>query len=287
MTTQDTSTRFIFDGADIRGNFVRLSESYQMAIEGHDYPQDVKSLLGEFLVAARLLASTIKFQGSLSLQAKGNGKLRAVMAETTHDGKMRGIAQLEAASDSYNFASLEGGLLAVTISPTKGQNYQSLVPMTGDSLAACLQHYFEQSEQLGTRFHLAVEDGKAAGMLIQQLPKQLETDEAKRNERWHTTQILSSTLTPEELLGKDNQTILKHLFAEESIQILSSESVSFACSCSQERMASALASLGSVELEALFEEEQEVELNCEFCNCSYRFTAQSLTQWLSGDQDPH
>ena len=283
----DSSTRFIFKGADIRGNLVRLADSYQSAIGNHDYPDDVKQLLGEFLVAAQLLASTIKFEGTLTLQAKANGAIRALMAETTHDGETRGIAQLAEDGTSYDFSALKDGLLAVTIAPTGKQNYQSMVPLSGSNLSECLKHYFDQSEQLGTLFHLAVEGEEAAGMLIQQLPRQLETDEKLREEHWNTTQILSNTLTKEELLQKDNATILKHLFAEEDIQLLGSTPVKFTCSCSQERMAGALASLGSAELEALFNEEEKVELTCEFCSTAYTFDAVSLTRWLSGDQATH
>ncbi|MBL6689487.1 MAG: Hsp33 family molecular chaperone HslO [Pseudomonadales bacterium] len=287
MSDQDTSTRFIFKGADIRGNFVRISDSYRSAIAGHQYPEEIKHLLGEFLVAAQLMASTIKFEGKLTLQAKGNGAIRAVMAETSHDGKTRAIAQLAESAQPYDFASLKDGLLAVTIAPKGRQNYQSMVPMTGDNLAACLKHYFEQSEQLGTLFHLAVEPGRAAGMLIQQLPGQLETDEKLRSEHWRTTQILSDTLTPEELLEKDNQTILKHLFAEEDIQVLGATELNFSCSCSQERMAGALASLGSAELEEIFREEEKVELTCEFCSRSYEFNAATLTEILSRNEKLH
>lgn len=287
MSDQDSSTRFIFKGADIRGNFVRISDSYLSAVEGHQYPIEVKQLLGEFLVAAQLMASTIKFEGNLTLQAKGNGAIRALMAETSHDGKTRAIAQLSESDQPYDFASLKDGLLAVTIAPKGRQNYQSMVPMTGDNLADCLKHYFEQSEQLGTLFHLAVEPGRAAGMLIQQLPRQLETDEKLRTEHWRTTQILSDTLTAEELLQKDNRTILKHLFAEEDIQLLGATAVSFSCSCSQERMAGALASLGSAELDKLFSEEEKVELTCEFCSRSYEFNAATLTEILSRNEKLH
>ncbi len=287
MSSQDTSTRFIFNGADIRGIFVRMSDSYLTAVENHKYPIEVRQLLGEFFVAAQLLASTLKFEGSLTLQAKGDGAIRAMMAETTHDGATRGIAQLGENEAPYSFESLKNGLLAVTVAPTGRQSYQSMVPLSGDTLAECLQHYFEQSEQLGTLFHLAVETDKAAGMLIQQLPRQLESDSKVREEHWSTTRILSSTLKSEELLHQDNETILKHLFAEDDIQILGSKPVSFSCSCSQERMAGALASLGSAELEALFREQEMVELTCEFCATRYEFNTESLTRWLSGDQAPH
>jgi molecular chaperone Hsp33 len=288
-TTTDRSSRFLFNDADIRGSFVRLEESLKEVTQRHRYAEPLQNLLGEFLVAALLLSNTIKFKGRLTLQAKGDGPVKTMMAEATHDGKTRGIIQLnEDADETADFNAMFGnGVLAVTIEPMEGERYQSLVPLQGDTLASCLEHYFLQSEQLGTLIHLTANSDRAAGMLLQQLPSQLVRDAGKREQHWQTVNILGNTLTHEELLVKENQTILHQLFSNEDIQLLADEPISFYCSCSEERMAKALISLGGKELDQLFSEDPILELVCEFCGNTYSFDAPALTVWLMGDESAH
>lgn len=291
MNHPDTSVRFLFEEADIRGNFVRLQGSLNDITRIHDYPAAVNEQLGEFLVAALLLSNTIKFEGRLTLQITGTGPISVLMAEATNDGKTRGIARLkEGVEPAGDFKSLfAGGTLAVTVEPTVGQRYQSLVPLQGENLAECLEHYFQQSEQLGTQIHLAAEpeSGEAAGLLLQQLPAQLVNDKKRRLDQWETVSVLADTLTRPELLSKDNPTILRQLFAEDRIKLYEPSAVQFHCSCSEQRMAGALVSLGAQELADLFAETATLELSCEFCGTSYEFDTDSLTHWLQGDEPLH
>ncbi len=291
MIQTDNARRFIFDDADVRGNFVRLQESYQNITNPHQYPAAVQTLLGEFLVAALLLSDTIKFEGRLTLQAKSSGPIKLLMAEATHNGDTRGIVQMAEGSpraDDVEFKSLfQNGILAVTVEPLVGQRYQSIVPLVGDDLASCLDHYFQQSEQLGTLIQLAVDETRAAGMLIQQLPKQVEPDTRKREDHWALISVLGNTLTPEELLGQPNDVILRRLFNEQNIRLLTEKPVRFFCSCSEERMGRALISLGAEELGQLFAEQDELELVCEFFARKYQFDATTLTRMLTGDEPAH
>lgn len=272
----DSSCRFIFADADVRGTIVRLEDSYSAMTSLHSYPPAIQSLLGEFLAAALLLSDTIKFEGHLILQANGQGLVRLLMAEATHEGTVRGIARIDpdAASEAFDGKTLQellsAGTLTVTIDAKGRERYQSIVPLDGSSLSDCLAVYFQQSEQLSTRIKLATDQGRAAGMLIQQLPVQVEVDRKKRADRWETISILASTLGGEELLEERSAVLIRHLFANENIRLFPESTVEFKCSCSDERMASALVSLGDEELTALFDEQPELELNCEFCGAQYR-----------------
>jgi len=173
---QDSSTRFVFVDADVRGNIVRLGDSFKQMTAPHDYPHEVQELLGEFLAAALLLSDTIKFEGRLTLQANGQGNIRLLMAEATHEGAVRGIAQLEEAAPANAFMDknllqlLSGGTLTVTVEARGRERYQSIVPLLGETLAECLESYFQQSEQLNTFITLSADSTQATGMLIQQLP---------------------------------------------------------------------------------------------------------------------
>lgn len=294
----DSSTRFVFVDADVRGNIVRLGDSFKQMTAPHDYPREVQELLGEFLAAALLLSDTIKFEGRLTLQANGQGNIRLLMAEATHEGAVRGIAQLEEAAPANAFkdknllqllsdGKLTGGTLTVTVEARGRERYQSIVPLLGETLAECLESYFQQSEQLNTFIRLSADSTQASGMLIQQLPVQMEQDLAQRADRWQTIRVLAGTITGAELMAEANSVLLQHLFVDENIQMFGETSVRFQCSCSEQRMAGALVSLGELELASLFEERQTLALTCEFCGAHYNIDNKKLMQLVTEGVKPH
>jgi len=294
----DSSTRFVFVDADVRGNIVRLGDSFKQMTAPHDYPREVQELLGEFLAAALLLSDTIKFEGRLTLQANGKGNVRLLMAEATHEGAVRGIAQLEEAVPASAFKDknlrqllsenqLSVGTLTVTVEAKGRERYQSIVPLQGETLADCLESYFKQSEQLNTFIRLSANSTQATGMLIQQLPVQMEQDLAQRADRWQTIQVLAGTITEEELKTDANVVLLQHLFADEKIQMFGETSVRFECSCSEQRMAGALVSLGELELASLFQEHQTLALTCEFCGANYNIDDKKLMHLVTEGVKPH
>lgn len=294
----DSSTRFVFVDADVRGNIVRLGDSFKQMTAPHDYPREVQELLGEFLAAALLLSDTIKFEGRLTLQANGKGNVRLLMAEATHEGAVRGIAQLEEAVPASAFKDknlrqllsenqLSVGTLTVTVEAKGRERYQSIVPLQGETLAECLESYFKQSEQLNTFIRLSANSTQATGMLIQQLPVQMEQDLAQRADRWQTIQVLAGTITEAELKTDANLVLLQHLFADEKIQMFGETSVRFECSCSEQRMAGALVSLGELELASLFQEHQTLALTCEFCGANYNIDDKKLMQLVTEGVKPH
>jgi molecular chaperone Hsp33 len=294
----DSSTRFVFVDADVRGNIVRLGDSFKQMTAPHDYPREVQELLGEFLAAALLLSDTIKFKGRLTLQANGQGNIRLLMAEATHEGAVRGIAQLEEAAPANAFkdknllqllsdGKLSGGTLTVTVEARGRERYQSIVPLLGETLAECLESYFQQSEQLNTFIRLSADSTQASGVLIQQLPVQMEQDLAQRADRWQTIRVLAGTITGAELMAEANSVLLQHLFVDENIQMFGETSVRFQCTCSEQRMAGALVSLGELELASLFEERQTLALTCEFCGAHYNIDNKKLTQLVTEGVKPH
>ncbi len=294
----DSSTRFVFVDADVRGNIVRLGDSFKQMTAPHDYPREVQELLGEFLAAALLLSDTIKFEGRLTLQANGQGNIRLLMAEATHEGAVRGIAQLEEAAPANAFkdknllqllsdGKLSGGTLTVTVEARGRERYQSIVPLLGETLAECLESYFQQSEQLNTFIRLSADSTQASGVLIQQLPVQMEQDLAQRADRWQTIRVLAGTITGAELMAEANSVLLQHLFVDENIQMFGETSVRFQCTCSEQRMAGALVSLGELELASLFEERQTLALTCEFCGAHYNIDNKKLTQLVTEGVKPH
>ncbi|MBV1879309.1 MAG: Hsp33 family molecular chaperone HslO [Pseudomonadales bacterium] len=284
----DKAQRFIFDNTDVRGELVQLDKSYQQILAANQYPTIVANLLGEFLVASVLLSSTIKFAGRLTLQARSQGQISLLMAESTHQQHIRGIARVADEITTDNFLELfDNGSLAVTIEPDKGERYQSIVPFSGTSLASCLEHYFQQSEQLNTLIKLSANAEYASGMLVQQLPEQRVVDQEQRKQQWQHIVILGQTLKNTELLSLENHQLLSRLYPHDAVRLLSHQSVSFQCSCSFERSGRALMLLEAEELQSLFDTTELVQTQCEFCGKTYKFSQASLTKLLHGKHKTH
>ncbi|WP_438951264.1 Hsp33 family molecular chaperone HslO [Porticoccus sp.] len=292
MPDRDKLQRFIFDQSDIRGEILTLEKSYGEVIARGNYPQAIKRLLGEFMAATGLLGATLKFDGVLTLQAQGDGPLSMIMADCTRHHNLRAIARFD---PSYNFntdeslAQLVGkGTLSLTIDPSNGERYQGIVLLEPENLASCLEDYFTRSEQIRTRIWLAADTGpdspKAAGLLLQALPRQLETSAEENLRLWEHATQLANTITPEEQLILDHEEQLHRLFHQDQLRLFEAKPVQFSCSCSKERITQALFSLGEKELSSILDEAGLVAIDCQFCDQHYRFTRQDIQQLF--DESP-
>lgn len=275
MNIQDPLTRFLLPVAGVRGVHVRLGPAWQDIRGQAEYPPAARRLLGEGCVAAALFTGHTKVDGRLSVQLRGDGDspLRTLFAECTAAGTLRGIVQLDDGGDAPADLSTLGrnALLAITIEnpgldPREPQRYQSLVELNAGTLDEAFEDYFRQSEQLPTRLLLAADDEHAAGLLLQRLP-----GDGGDEDGWQRTNALFDTLTSSELLTVDAGTLLHRLFHEEQPQLLGEKPLAFGCSCSRERVAAMLQSLGEEEARAAAEATGVVEIRCEFCGREYHF----------------
>lgn len=269
MKDRDSLHRFLFEDLAVRGEIAHLDAAWQAILERRDYPPPVKRLLGEALVAAALLSATIKFDGLLSLQIQGNGPLRLLLVQCTSERTLRGLATWEGEVEEASLPVLCGddGILLITIDPGFGQeSYQSVIGLTGVSLADVLEDYFGRSEQLPTRLQLTANDRQAAGLLLQRLPEATPDPDA-----WNRIEHLGTTLTEPELLGLDVRSLLRCLFHEEDVRLFESEPLSFRCTCSRKRTANMLRSLGQEEIRDILSEQDRVSVTCEFCGMNYEF----------------
>ncbi len=282
----DFTQRFIFDESDVRGELVALERSYAEVLAKHAYPEPVAQLLGELMAAAALLVGTLKFDGLLILQARSSGAVPLLMVECSSERELRGIARYDESLISPG-AGLQDlmpeGSLALTIDPSKGKRYQGIVALDGVDLSDSLSNYFVMSEQLGTRFWLKADGHRARGLLLQQLPAAEITDPEERDANWEHVITLANTLTAEEMLSLDNQTILHRLYHEDPVRLFDIQPICFRCSCSRERSANALVSLGLEDAQQLvIEHNGSIEIDCQFCNERYLFDATDVAQLFAG-----
>lgn len=276
-SSNDSIARFLFERSDIRGEVVTLADSYREVLANNPLPEPLAKLLGEFLSAAVLLSSTLKFDGVITLQAQGDGPVPLIMAECNRHKGVRGIVRPPASGDYVltQDTSLQGilgkGVLAITIDPDKGERYQGIVPLEAPSLAGCLEAYFAQSEQLPTKIWLAADTKQAGGLLLQALPQQLVENQEANIEQWQTVVTLAATVKPDELLYLSHSQKLYLLFNEFSVRLFDAAPIRFDCTCSETRSLQALAQLGRSDLEEILKEQGHITIDCQFCNQQYRF----------------
>ena len=290
MADFDFTQRFIFESTDVRGELASLEESYAHVLAKHTYPEPVATLLGELMAAAALLINTLKFDGLLVLQARSKGAVPWLMVECSSERELRAIARYDSEQISSG-ASLQElmpeGVLAITVDPREGQRYQGLVALDGETLADCFTSYFINSAQLSTRFWLYADGQRARGMLLQQLPADCLPDPEEREASWQHVVALAATLSAEELLGLDNETILHRLYHDEELRLFAATDVKFHCSCTRERSAHALLSLGLADLQLLLAEKAgTIEIDCQFCNQTYLFNEDDVMRMLAEQGAP-
>ena len=283
----DRSQRFLFDNADIRGETAHLRDSLGEVLANHQYAPGVGRLLGEFMAASVLLSTTLKYEGKMILQARSGGQIPLIMAECSSDLKIRAIARgaQEATSEAVEVL-LNNGQLVITIDPARGERYQGIVPLVKDSLAHSLDAYFRMSEQLHTRFWLACDGQQAAGMLLQQLPSQIQPDPQERESQWQHACMLADTIRDQELLTLPAEQSLRRLFHEEPLRLFDARKPEFHCSCSRERTFNALSAVGAEEVASLLEEQGSITMDCEFCNQQYAFYREDLVTLLAPEKPP-
>jgi molecular chaperone Hsp33 len=267
MIEQDLLRRFLFEELGVRGEWVKLTTSWQAAKLHQRGSENVQQQLGQALAAVVMLSATVKFKGSMILQAQGDGDIKTLVAQATDQRKIRGLVKgKENVADGPLEAMFGRGRLVLTIESQNGQPYQGIVPLQGNNLAAVLQTYFEQSEQLKTRFWLFANATQAVGLLLQELPAQ-ENYQAD----WEHIEILANTVTEQELFGLDCEQLLYRLFHQEKIRLFDAEPVEFSCACSRSNIERTLLAMGRAELEDILKERGNIEVNCEFCSERYHF----------------
>ena len=282
MPTADVLTPFLFERTAVRGAMVRVDATVTAIFGCHDYPPAIRGVLAELVAAATLLAASLKFNGSLIVQLKGAGPVRLMVVECTDGLGVRATAQWDPPSVARlplgaTLADLAGdpahARLVMTLDPKgAGAIYQGIVALEAGSVSALIEHYLATSEQLASRIALTRNGNVCAGLLVQRLPDQ----NADAGEVWariaHDVEAMPGANL---LLANDASSVLAGLFPHDDLRLFAARPVSFACSCSRERVENALRIAGADEIESILAERGEVEVTCEFCQRKFTLTPAS------------
>jgi len=302
---------FICDGAPVRGEIVSISSAWQAVLERRNDPPAIRRILGDFVGAATLLSASLKFDGTLIIQAQSKGPIQLLVVECTSNLSMRATVKLsvdpsEISPDATLGELLDAsnsGRLVITLDPANrepGQPpYQGIVALQEhrgavikpvSSAAEAIALYMQNSEQLDTRIWLASNDTHIGGLLLQRLPDSgghAHLDPQTAAEGWSRIQTLGETITNEELLALAPETILRRLFLEEStengVRSFPARPIHFSCRCSRNKVADVLRMLGEEEVQSILAEQGAVETVCDFCAKPYRFDAVDCLQVFKTD----
>lgn len=274
---QDLLHRYIFDNLDVRGELVQLEQTYSDIIANHNYPAPVKAMMGDLLVATCLLTATIKFEGDIAVQIQGDGPVKYAVINGDNQQNMRGIARIQGELTGTSLKDLFGkGHMVITITPNKGEPYQGIVALQGETIGECLELYFEQSEQLRTKLWIATENSadhsRCAGMLLQILP----VDKEKAEADFQHLEALTTTITDKELLELDAETVLTRLYHQDNVRVFEPQSVNFVCGCSRAKTENALINVGQDVLLEDLEKHGEIKISCNYCLKDYIFNKQEI-----------
>lgn len=284
----DLRHRFIFDTLPVRGLHVQLDSSFREILSRKAYPPAIQSALGELLAAGALLSSNLKMNGTLTLQVqprskdiKNNGLLRLLVVECNAEQHIRATARWDEHSDKQQSAlsltELFGSeaVFVLTFQPVDGEAWQGIVPLEGASIADALMHYMMRSEQLETHLTLYADENHCAGLLLQRLPEVEPSPEA-----WDYVTALANTVTRGELLNLPADKLLYRLYHETPPRLFAPDTLSFACTCNEEKIARTLRFLGAEEIESIIAEQGKVQLDCDFCHRQFSYSADEARKLL-------
>ncbi len=288
--SKDTLHRFIFEDTDIRGNYVKLNHTIEEATQHQALPQNIHIALGELMIASSLLASTLKLDGSLTLQIQTNGPLKLLIAECNENLGIRGTVKWNGPIESIAPIDLikEGHFIITLIQKNAKTPYQGIVPMEGNSISELLENYMLRSEQIQTKLWIHSQENIFHGLLIQKLPFNSSAealDHDAMTSAWEDIAMSADksfkTIHPELEASK----ILQTIFSSETIRLFDPSYPNFACSCSKKSVENMLRLIGKKECESIIEEQSSITIHCDFCNECYKYSEDEVEFIFNESED--
>ena len=279
QTHSDAVVPFVFESLPVRGALIQLQKSWQRMQLGHSYQTSVLETLGHSAAATGLIAQSLKFDGTVTMQLSGDGPLAMLVMQCTSELELRGMAS---APDLERHASFEElvsqARCAITVDAGAMERpYQGIVEVTGESLADSLENYYARSAQIPSHIRLVSEPASCGGILLQQVPEKaspLEDD-------WRRLGMLAATLRPDDIAAGVGIDLLGKLFAEDDVRVYRPKAATFKCRCSRKRAEDVLRMLGSEETTAACTESGHVDVTCEYCGRTRSFDPIDVSRLFS------
>jgi molecular chaperone Hsp33 len=277
MTAQnDVVMPFVFEALPIRGAIIQLQKSWHRMLLGHNYEQPVLQTLGHSAAASGLIAQSLKFDGSITLQIMGDGPLAMLVMQCTSNLELRGMASAGQVERGIAFADLlRKARCAITVDAGNLERpYQGIVEVSGDSLADSIEGYYARSAQIPSHLQLVSDRHCCGGILLQQMPG----EKGPLADDWHRLGLLAATLRIRDVAGGVSPDLLGRMFSEDDLRVFQPRDAQFRCRCSRRRTEDVLRLLGEQEAREILAEQGRVEVTCEYCGRLRTFDSIELSQ---------
>ncbi len=264
---------FAFESLPVRGEIIYLSRVWRRMLRAQDYAPVVQETLGHAAAATGLIAQSLKFDGSVTMQIQGAGELRMLVMQCTSQLELRGMATAAGAVTATTFDELlQDAHCAITVDAGE-RPYQGIVEVGQHSLGASLENYFTRSVQLPSHVALVSDDRLSGGVLLQQMPGQAIDDDD-----WTRLGLLAATLRAADFPASAGPDLIGKLFNEDDVRVFAGRPVSFRCRCSKKRTDEILRLLGEAEIRDVLAEQGRVKITCEYCGRRRRYDAVDVTR---------
>jgi molecular chaperone Hsp33 len=285
MTAQnDVVMPFVFEALPVRGAIIQLQKSWHRMLLGHNYDQPVLETLGHSAAASALIAQSLKFDGSITLQINGNGPLTMLVMQCTSDLELRGMASAGQLDDDIAFSELvRKARCAITVDAGAMERpYQGIVEVSGDSLADSIEDYYARSAQIPTHLQLVSDRNCCGGILLQQMPG----EQRPVADDWRRLGLLASTLRVDDVADGLTPSLLGRLFAEDDLRVFRPRGAQFRCRCSRRRSEDVLKLLGEQDTRDLLAEQGKIEVTCEYCGRTRTFDSIDISRLFTEPPAP-
>lgn len=277
----DSVTPFGFESLPVRGALIHLSRSWRRMLRDHDYEPLVTETLGHAAAATGLIAQSLKFDGSVTLQILGGEVLGMLVMQVTSELDIRGMATVADDSKAVDFAELTRDAQCAVTVDSGTRPYQGIVAIEPTSLAGSLEHYFDRSVQVPSHLALVANDDVAGGVLLQQVPgEQIDPDD------WNRLRFLVQTLSAGDFDDESGIHIIGKLFAEDDVRVYKPRPVDFRCRCTAAKTEDVLKMIGEAEAREALAERGGIEIRCEYCGHRRHFDAVDVERLFNDNVVP-
>lgn len=276
--------------AQIRAFAATTRELVEAARKAHNTSPVVTAALGRLMTGGVMMGTTLKGEKDLlTLQVSGDGPIKGMTVTADSQGNVKGYAiepQVMLPPNAFGKLDVGGavgkGMLRVIKDMGLKEPYVGQTVLQTGEIAEDLTYYFATSEQVPSSVGLGVLMEKdntvkqAGGFIVQLMPftedKVIEQLEQNLKEFPSVTAVLNEGKTPEEML----HILLKGM----DVEITDTMPAQFYCNCDKKRVEKAIISIGKKEIREMISENKEIEVNCHFCNTSYKFSVEELKKLL-------
>lgn len=286
----DQLLHFTIAARDVRGRIVRLDRVIDEILSVHNYPAAIANILAEAITITAVIGATLKNEdGQMTIQAQSNAGIISLLVCDYIGGAVRGYAKFDQQklddSQDYSLASMfADGFLAITIDRAKEGRYQGIVPLDSASLTQCVEHYFEQSEQLPTKIIYGMNDDHITGaILVQHLPDGEQGKERLHvrldHPQWEHVKILSQSMSAAELSDSNIplEEIAWRLFHEEEVRIETGAHITKGCRCNEAHIRDVIGKFPDAERQDMANEDGQIVVDCKFCSKDFLISLASMS----------